>query len=111
VVGVRALDAETGEALEVRARVVINATGVWTDRVRRMDDPEAPAMVTVSQGIHIVLDKAFLPATTRSWSPAPTTAACSSPSRGTRSSSWEPRTRRCRKPRWSRGLWRRSWTS
>jgi glycerol-3-phosphate dehydrogenase len=61
VVGVRARDAETGETLEVRARAVINATGVWTDGLRRMDDPEAAPMIAVSQGIHIVLDKAFLP--------------------------------------------------
>ena len=61
VAGVRAQDAETGEAYEVRARAVINATGVWTDRVREMDQPDVRPMVQASQGVHIVLDKSFLP--------------------------------------------------
>lgn len=64
VAGVRARDAETGETFEVRARAVVNATGVWTDDLRRMDDPAAAPMVTLSQGVHIVLDKAFLPGDT-----------------------------------------------
>ena len=64
VAGVRARDAETGETFEVRARAVVNATGVWTDHLRRMDDPAAAPMVTLSQGVHIVLDKAFLPGDT-----------------------------------------------
>ena len=61
VVGVRARDVETGAALEARAKVVINATGVWVDDIRRMDEPAAAKMVAPSQGIHLVLDKSFLP--------------------------------------------------
>ncbi len=61
VAGVHARDMETGDAFEIRARAVINATGVWTDEIRRMDDSDVRAMVTPSQGVHIVLDKAFLP--------------------------------------------------
>jgi glycerol-3-phosphate dehydrogenase len=61
VAGVVVRDEETGEQFEVRSRVVINATGVFTDRLRRMDNAEAPRMVTPSQGVHIVLDKSFLP--------------------------------------------------
>lgn len=64
VAGVTARDLESGETHEIRARCVINATGVWTDTVRRMDQPEARAMVTASQGIHIVLDRDFLPGDT-----------------------------------------------
>lgn len=59
--GVFAEDTETGEPFEIRAKVVINATGVWTDEIRHMDDAAAPPMIAVSQGIHIVLDKSFLP--------------------------------------------------
>lgn len=59
--GVEARDAETGETMTLPARVVINATGVWTDHVRHMDDPDAPSMISASQGIHIVLPKDFLP--------------------------------------------------
>jgi glycerol-3-phosphate dehydrogenase len=61
VTGVQARDAETGEEWEIPARVVINATGVWADHLRQLDDPEARRMVTVSQGVHIVLDRSFLP--------------------------------------------------
>ena len=57
VVGARVHDAETGAAFEVRAKVVINATGVWVDDLRRMDEPAAASMVAPSQGIHLVLDK------------------------------------------------------
>ena len=59
--GVEAVDGESGREMEIRARVVVNATGVFTDDVRRMDDPEAASMVTASQGVHIVLDREFLP--------------------------------------------------
>jgi glycerol-3-phosphate dehydrogenase len=46
---------------EVRARVVVNATGPWTDDLRRMDDPVARRLVRQSQGIHLVLPRDFLP--------------------------------------------------
>jgi glycerol-3-phosphate dehydrogenase len=59
--GVRAEDGESGRRYEVRGRVVINATGVFADQVRRMDNPAAAPMITPSQGVHIVLDKSFLP--------------------------------------------------
>jgi glycerol-3-phosphate dehydrogenase len=45
----------------VQARCVINATGVWVDAVRRMDDPAAAGMVAPSQGVHITLPRDFLP--------------------------------------------------
>ncbi|WP_269541754.1 glycerol-3-phosphate dehydrogenase/oxidase [Cerasicoccus fimbriatus] len=61
VSGVIVNDIETGEQHEVRARSVINATGVFVDDVRRMDDAKASNIVAVSQGIHIVLPKEFLP--------------------------------------------------
>jgi glycerol-3-phosphate dehydrogenase len=59
--GVRAQDAETGEEFELKGRVVVNATGVFTDAIRRMDDGGLPAMITSSQGVHLILDKSFLP--------------------------------------------------
>lgn len=61
VTGVIASDAETGEVLEIKSKVVINATGVFADEIIRMDEPEKPQMITPSQGIHLVLDKEFLP--------------------------------------------------
>ena len=59
--GVVAKDMETGREHEMEARVVINATGVFTDGIRRMDDPGAASIISPSQGIHIVLEKSFLP--------------------------------------------------
>jgi len=64
VAGVVGRDAETGETGSARARCVINATGPFADEVRRMDDPAAPAMIAPSRGVHIVLDRSFLPGDT-----------------------------------------------
>jgi glycerol-3-phosphate dehydrogenase len=61
VTGAKALDVETGEELEIRAKVVVNATGPFSDGLRRMDKPDAPALISPSQGIHFVLDRSFLP--------------------------------------------------
>jgi glycerol-3-phosphate dehydrogenase len=61
VCGVCARDAETGEEFRVAARVVINATGVWADDVRRFERPAAKALLRPSQGAHIVVDRDFLP--------------------------------------------------
>ncbi len=58
--GVAATDSESGERFEIRARVVVNATGIFTDEIRRMGDEQATAMVAPSQGVHLVLDKSFL---------------------------------------------------
>jgi glycerol-3-phosphate dehydrogenase len=61
VSGVTARDAETGEEFHVEASAVINATGVFADSIRRMDEPDAPAMLSPSQGIHLVVDRRFQP--------------------------------------------------
>jgi glycerol-3-phosphate dehydrogenase len=54
-------DAETGERHTLQSRVVINACGAFCDDLRRIDDPDARPMVAPSQGVHVVLDRAFLP--------------------------------------------------
>ena len=61
VTGVIARDEESGSEFEIRGRAVINATGVFVDDLRRQDHSQAAAVVAVSQGIHIVLPKEFLP--------------------------------------------------
>lgn len=58
--GVTAIDGETGERFSLQAKVVVNATGIFTDEVRRLADDKASVMVQPSQGIHLVLDKSFL---------------------------------------------------
>jgi len=59
--GVVARDLESGQAHTIAARAVINATGVYCDALRRLDDPAAAPVVAPSQGTHIVLDRAFQP--------------------------------------------------
>lgn len=59
--GVVARDLESDKEFNLRAKVVINATGIFTDSVRRMDDAEASGMMMTSQGAHIVLGSSFLP--------------------------------------------------
>jgi glycerol-3-phosphate dehydrogenase len=61
VAGVQVKDELTGTTYEVQGKVVINATGVFSDAIQQMDDPEKPSSISPSQGIHIVLDKEFLP--------------------------------------------------
>jgi len=60
VTGVTAIEEETGAELCLQARVVVNATGVFTDQLRRMDDPGARPMIQPSQGVHLVLPRSFL---------------------------------------------------
>ncbi|MBB4695901.1 glycerol-3-phosphate dehydrogenase/oxidase [Paractinoplanes abujensis] len=58
VVGVRARDLETGRDLEIRAKVVINATGVWTGDSQALLAGLAPQFgVTASKGIHLVVPR------------------------------------------------------
>ena len=61
VVGVQALDRLSGVSYVMRSRVVINATGVFTDNVLQLDTPGSEHIISPSQGVHIVLDKHFLP--------------------------------------------------
>jgi len=61
VTGVVAHDEESGKDFELGAHVVVNATGVFSDSVRQLDDPSSQPIIRASQGIHIVLDADFLP--------------------------------------------------
>jgi len=54
-------DLESGSEYEVRAGAVINATGVFSDAVRKMDEPDAKSVIAASQGSHVMLPKTFLP--------------------------------------------------
>ena len=60
VTGLHAKDALTGESHAIQARCVVNATGVWVDGLREQDG-STQAMVAPSQGVHLVVDKKFLP--------------------------------------------------
>jgi glycerol-3-phosphate dehydrogenase len=58
------VDRESSREYQVHARTVLNATGIFTDSVRKLDDAAARTMLSVSQGAHIVLDRSFLPGDT-----------------------------------------------
>jgi glycerol-3-phosphate dehydrogenase len=65
VAGVQVRDTESGKAMEVRARCVVNATGVWVDALRKQDGQAlgrvSKPIVAPSQGVHLVVDREFLP--------------------------------------------------
>ncbi len=62
--GVSVKDHFTGKEYEVKSKVVINASGVFTDTVMRMDEGSHENIIHPSQGIHLVVDKEFLPGDT-----------------------------------------------
>jgi glycerol-3-phosphate dehydrogenase len=72
VTGVIAEDLISGEQLPLKARAVINATGVFTDEIRHLDDPNATGIIEPSQGIHLVLDPHFLGSDTAMMIPSTT---------------------------------------
>lgn len=55
VIGARCVDRITGRGFDVHARVVVNATGPYVDRLRRLSDPGARKAVTTSSGAHVTL--------------------------------------------------------
>jgi glycerol-3-phosphate dehydrogenase len=61
ITGVEATDELTKKKYTINAKAVINATGVFTDFILRMDDQQSENIIAPSQGVHIVLDKEFLP--------------------------------------------------
>ena len=65
IAGLQVEDRETGHSHELHARCVVNATGVWVDRLRLQDGQaigrEAKPMVAPSQGVHVVVDREFMP--------------------------------------------------
>jgi glycerol-3-phosphate dehydrogenase len=54
-------DQETLIRYSIRAKAVLNATGVFVDNILQMDNASAPKSICVSQGVHLVLDKKFFP--------------------------------------------------
>lgn len=65
VSGLHAEDTETGNRYTVNAGCVINATGVWVDAIRQLDQQNSgrrtEEIIAPSQGVHVVVDKKFLP--------------------------------------------------
>lgn len=60
ITGAVVKDVETNAEQPIRAKVVINATGIFVDDIRTQDDPAIPKLLSVSRGTHIVVDPSFL---------------------------------------------------
>lgn len=59
--GATVMDMETKKLYELKAKAVVNATGVFVDDILQMDKPGSAKTICVSQGVHLVLDKKFYP--------------------------------------------------
>ncbi|MFI5160215.1 MAG: glycerol-3-phosphate dehydrogenase/oxidase [Sphingobacteriales bacterium] len=59
--GVIATDVETGKTYQLKAKTVVNATGVFVDSLLQMDSPGRKPLVRPSQGVHLVLNRSFMP--------------------------------------------------
>jgi glycerol-3-phosphate dehydrogenase len=57
IVGVRALDLITGAEFSVRGKVTVNATGPWSDSLRRLDDPSSEPRLRPAKGVHIIVPR------------------------------------------------------
>jgi glycerol-3-phosphate dehydrogenase len=55
--GVHVEDRLTGGTITLHAHVVVNATGPWTDRVRRLDEPGATALLRPTKGAHVAVPR------------------------------------------------------
>ena len=62
--GVRVHDRVSGEEFAITSKVVVNACGIFADRIRSMDDENSKPIIEPAQGVHIVLDKKFQPSDT-----------------------------------------------
>ncbi|MBN4070545.1 glycerol-3-phosphate dehydrogenase/oxidase [Olleya sp. AH-315-F22] len=60
IIGVKVKNTETNEVFNVKSKVVINASGIFTDNILKMYNPKHKKTVVPSQGVHLVLDASFL---------------------------------------------------
>ncbi|MDF2158849.1 glycerol-3-phosphate dehydrogenase/oxidase [Algoriphagus sp. CAU 1675] len=60
IIGLKTKDELSGKRYTIKAKMVVNATGVFADKILKMDNPLAEKMIQPSQGIHLVLDLEFL---------------------------------------------------
>jgi glycerol-3-phosphate dehydrogenase len=68
LVGLKCQDSETGKSYKIKSKCIINATGVWVDALRKQDGDAlknpTPDIVAPSQGVHVVVDREFMPCDT-----------------------------------------------
>ena len=61
IIGVQVIDHETNQKYNINGKIIINATGVFTNSIMKLNDLVYKKYVVPSQGIHLVLDKSFSP--------------------------------------------------
>ena len=61
LVGLKCQDQETRKTYPISASCIINATGVWVDEIRQQDGESVKGIVAPSQGVHVVIDREFMP--------------------------------------------------
>lgn len=59
--GASLLDTELNNVFSIKAKAVVNATGVFVDDILQMDKPGMEKSIRVSQGVHLVLNRSFFP--------------------------------------------------
>jgi glycerol-3-phosphate dehydrogenase len=57
IVGVQAHDVLNGQRFSIRSRIVVNATGPWTDTLLQLDNPQSPRRLRPTKGVHILVPK------------------------------------------------------
>ncbi|WP_348798347.1 glycerol-3-phosphate dehydrogenase/oxidase [Flavobacterium adhaerens] len=60
IIGVKTIDKETQIEYSIKSKTVINATGVFTNAIMKMNDTVYKKYIVPSQGIHLVFDRSFL---------------------------------------------------
>lgn len=60
VTGVILKDMISGQVISAKADVIVNATGVWADEIRLMDDPNASKIIRANRGTHVVIPRSKL---------------------------------------------------
>jgi glycerol-3-phosphate dehydrogenase len=63
IAGARARDLISGREIAIRATVVVNATGVWMDRLRQIDEPDVARKVRPAKGTHILIARSRIATT------------------------------------------------
>lgn len=61
VSGIEISDTIGGEEISLFGKVIINATGIFSDALRRQDAPNTDSIIRASRGSHVVVDREFLP--------------------------------------------------
>lgn len=59
--GVKVYDVLNGNEIEVFGKYIVNATGIWVDEIRKLDDPKADKRLHITKGVHIVVSKSKFP--------------------------------------------------